>query len=88
MNTKIILRTKSGSLLHETGKTEHRYGIGKLPCPTHLKILQYAGDNGFYLLYFDKEDQEMTDTYHDSMAKAIKQANWEFGLTIDDWESM
>jgi hypothetical protein len=52
-----------------------------------LRIVQLPErpDAGYYLLYLDSEGMEMTDTWHESVAAAIEQAKFEFGLMPDDW---
>ncbi len=68
-----------------TGKTVHYRGGGELPKPLSLCIAQFDGDPGFYLLYFDAEGNELTDTYHDSIDAALKQAEWEFEISPSQW---
>jgi hypothetical protein len=50
-----------------------------------LRISQYVGDPGFYLLYLDAEGNELTDTYHETLEKAMSQAEWEFDVRPDEW---
>jgi hypothetical protein len=57
-----------------------------LPPPAELRIVQYPNDPGFYLLYYDRDGQEMTDTYHDSLEEAMAQAEWEFEARKGEWE--
>ena len=33
-----------------------------------------------------RKDTEITDTYHDSLEKALDQAKWEFGIEVDEWQ--
>ena len=58
----------------------------ELPPPSQLEIVTYPDDPGFYLLYLDDEGNELTDTYHDSQAEAMRQARWEFRVEEDEWE--
>ena len=53
-----------------------------------VRIARYANDPGFYLLYFDANGDEMTDTYHDSIEDAMAQADFEFEVRPDEWESV
>lgn len=55
-----------------------------MPAPAALRISQYQGDAGFYLLYLDLDGEEITDTYHMTLQDAFEQANWEFGADIGD----
>ncbi len=69
-----------------TGLTKHYIGNILLSCPYELRIGKYEDDPGYYLFHFDKEGKEMTDTYHDSLQEALKQAEIEFNITFDEWE--
>lgn len=69
-----------------TGKTVHKLGKEVLPTPSILKIAQYRDDDGFYLFYCDPNGTEITDTYHGSVAEAMEQAKFEFGIVPDEWE--
>lgn len=44
-----------------TGNTRHYQG-SLLPVPHSVEIVQLPPDDGFYLLYLDKNGQEQTDT--------------------------
>jgi hypothetical protein len=80
---------------HEpTGRTRHTQGSWspeglvrgvELPVPHELVIAQLPPDEGYYLLYLDETGHEITDTYHDSLEKALDQAKWEFGVAVDEW---
>ena len=89
MSKTIILRQiRLGPNHQETGKTHHFQGEKRLPAPTFLQVVQYPEDPGFYLLYFDEDWQELTDTYHESLKDALEQATFEFGTKPAEWEMM
>lgn len=44
-----------------------------------LAIARYDSDSGFYLFYCDPDWNVITDTYHDTPADAMAQAEFEFG---------
>jgi hypothetical protein len=71
-----------------TGNTEHWLvdGKGTRPFPPFraLEIAQYEGDSGFYLLYIPASGHG-TDTYHETLADAMHQAEFEFRVAGDDW---
>lgn len=69
-----------------TGLVKHFEGINQLPRPDKLQIIQFRNDKGFYLLYLDIKDNELTDTYHDSVLKAMQQAKYEFGILENEWK--
>jgi len=78
-----------------TGKTRHTVGTWsedeglvpgvELPTPHELMIAQILPDQGYYLFYLDEGGNEISDTYHDSLERALAQANWEFGVGEDEW---
>jgi hypothetical protein len=39
-----------------------------------------------YLLYLEVAGQETTDTDHEAIEAALRQAHWEFGVTPEEWE--
>lgn len=57
-----------------------------MPPPAELRIARYPGEPNVYLLYLDGEGREVTDTYHESVAAAQAQAEWEFGITAAEWD--
>jgi hypothetical protein len=78
-----------------TGNTRHTQAIltadgfirgPELPPPHELLIAQLPPDEGYYLLYLDDQGEEITDTYHDSVDKALAQAKWEFDVDPEEWE--
>ena len=88
MSDYILLMKVDLSSYEATGKTKHFYGSMELSKPDELRIVQYHGDSGFYLFYCDKSGEEVTDTYHDTMESAFKQAEWEFNVKPDAWTKL
>ena len=68
-----------------TGKTRHTNGIEELPHPTVLKMVQYTNDAGFYLIRFDSNGKEITDTFHKSTEDAMAQAEFEYQVKQGEW---
>jgi hypothetical protein len=95
MNSYKILKKINLSNQHKpTGKTKHYRAKNfnfsdreELPSPSSLQIVQFLDDPGYYLLYFDKQGEELTDTYHESIEKAMDQANFEFNILPHEWKS-
>jgi hypothetical protein len=86
MSHYLILREVRLKKTHEpTGKTHHYYGDKEIAPPSKLQVVKYPNDMGYYLLYFDEHDRELTDTYHDSLEGAIAQAEWEFQIQTHEW---
>lgn len=82
----ILYRVRLRSDHKRSGKTSHTIeGIVADP-PFELRIMQFSGDPGFYLVHLDKNEQEITDTYHESCGLAMAQAEYEFGIKTEDWQ--
>ena len=50
-----------------------------------LAICQYAGDGGFYLFGCDADWQVVTDTWHQTLADAKMQAEYEYTGITHTW---
>ena len=70
-----------------TGRTKHSVAGKPIPSVAMLRIEQLDDDAGFYLFYFGKDGTELTDTYHESVTKAMSQAEWEFGVQPSEWKT-
>jgi hypothetical protein len=80
-----------------TGRTRHTVGTwsdeeglvrgAELSTPHELMITQLPPDQGYYLLYLDERGNEINDTYHESLEKALDQAKWEFNVEFDEWQT-
>jgi len=70
------------------GRTKHTLidekGAREFPSFTSLVIAQYPGDEGNYLLHIC-EGREGTDTWHQNLDDALHQAEWEFGVSPEEW---
>jgi hypothetical protein len=69
-----------------TDKTRHYLGGTLAPVPKELRIVKYSDDNGYYLFYCHDNGVEFTDTYHETLEKAMLQAEWEFQIRPHEWE--
>ncbi len=86
MSYYIILHSLTlGPSVIATGNTRHFRDGQLLPLPSRLLIVKIPDSQGYYLLYLDKDGEEMTDTYHDSVEDAMGQAEWEFNVKKEDW---
>ena len=68
-----------------TGNTTHTVHGSVVKPPYELRIVQFDGDPGFYLIHFSQNEEEIADTYHDSYGQAMDQAEFEFGIKQEDW---
>ena len=57
-----------------------------LPTVAGLAICKYEDGRGFYLYYCDSEWATMTNTYHESIERAMDQAEFEFVGTRLTWQ--
>jgi hypothetical protein len=64
--------------------TRHTVGEVEIPKVSSLVIATY-GDGDYYLLYLDAKGSELTDTCHDSIEAAKRQAEFEYGIARDRW---
>jgi hypothetical protein len=71
---------------HDTGRTKHFLGSHHMPRPFSLRIA--ALGSGFYLLYLDEHGKELTDTHHETVDDAFEQAEFEFGVTAEEWNAL
>lgn len=54
------------------------------PAFVSLEIAKYDDAPGYYLFHITNEG-ENSDTYHSSIEEAMAQANFEFGITAEEW---
>jgi hypothetical protein len=78
-----------------TGKTRHTVGelvggkpvpVETLPVPAWVEISEEEG--AFYLLHFDANGTSFADTWHQTLAEAKRQAEFEFGIAEDEWTAV
>jgi hypothetical protein len=88
---KIILKAK---VKRVTGKTRHAIGtlldgrpipVAPLPAPAWVGIA--SGQEGFFLLHLDLHGTCFNETWHDTLEAAKKQAQFEFEIPHDGWQS-
>jgi hypothetical protein len=63
-----------------TGKTRHIVEGETVRSFAALALAGYESESEVYLFYCDHDWNAVTDTQHDSVQDAIRQANFEFGL--------
>lgn len=69
----------------KTGNTRH-FVMGELVQEINgLAICKYEKDAGYYLFYCNQDWEIITDTYHNSIEDAKKQAEFEFINSIQSW---
>jgi len=76
-----------------TGNTRHYFGLPddanrvEAPVPALLRIVQYEDAWGFYLFYCDADGVEFTDTLHETVDLAKSQAEFEFNVKPNEWQT-
>jgi hypothetical protein len=76
-----VLQFASLARSQPTGKTRHVVGGVEVRGFAALAIARYETDaQGVYLFYCDPNWNVITDTWHEDVASALDQANFEFGL--------
>jgi hypothetical protein len=70
------------------GRTLHtvldKDGSRPFPPFTSLEIAHYEGSNEYYLFHICGDGQ-VADTWHQSLADALYQAQWELGVQPNEW---
>ena len=89
MGQHIAIRTVTLGEHHlRPGRTQHsivgKDGRHEFPPFVELKITQFPGDSGYYLMHIC-EDGQAADTWHLTLDDAFHQAEWEFGVSPDEW---
>jgi hypothetical protein len=83
-----------GEDVRPTGATRHSFGqvidgevVPRRPMGPFaaLAIVQYEGDDNYYLLYLDADWQEVNDTWHETVEAAKRQAEFEYDGITHKW---
>ena len=66
--------------------TLHTLNTVQIGPASKLRIVQFEGEVGFYLIRYDSREHELADTLHDTVQQAIEQAEFEYSITPKTWE--
>jgi hypothetical protein len=80
---RAIVRTVTGSTTHLEGRFRGEIEYTPLPDPVSVEVVEHEG--AIYLLRFDSNGECIADTWHDTVDAAKAQADFEFGITDNDW---
>jgi len=85
MTLKARVTTVSGNTTHRAAHIEADTVVadGVFPPPSWVQIVQT--DEGFFLLYLDAAGVALTDTWHQTLEEAKRQAEFEFEIQAPDW---
>ena len=76
-----VLQFASLARSQPTGKTRHIVNRVEVSDFAAVAIARFDEDpSGTYLFYCDRSWNVVTDTWHEDLASAVEQANFEFGL--------
>ena len=89
MRLRAKVRRATGNTRHFRGHIEGVDVVkdAQLPTPAYVEI-EPSGDGAFYLFYFNANGEGLTDTWHESVARAKDQAHFEFEIEESDWEEV
>jgi hypothetical protein len=59
----------------------------QIPPPAVLEIVQAPG-NAVHILYVDRAEAELTESWHPTIDAALYHAKWEYGLDPEEWEDL
>lgn len=85
---RVLYRVKLGPQHTPTGNTRHIVRGEPMEAPTQLRISQFPGEKQVYLYYCDDTGFELNDTFHDTVERAMSQAEFEFRVRPDEWEAV
>jgi len=82
---KVVMSTSIDERHDFTGACRQIVGGKQMGPMAGLAICQYEGETAYYLFGCDQEWNEITDTWHQSLAEAIDQAEFEYRGTKSTW---
>jgi hypothetical protein len=86
MKLRAVVRNVTGKTVHLRGeRVVDGIGASTLPAPTSVEVVEQ--DGAFYLLRLDDDGKCIADTWHETVAAAKAQANFEYGIREEDWRS-
>lgn len=69
----------------KTGHTVHLVAGREIGDPKGLAICQYDGDDSYYLFGCNDQWASQSDTWHETLADAKEQAEFEYAGTSQTW---
>jgi hypothetical protein len=85
------MRVALGAVHHYASRTKHTWtdfqGRHEFAPFFRVEIAQHPGESSCYLFRFS-EDNRIADTWHETMGDALNQAEWEFGVRADEWQTV
>jgi hypothetical protein len=77
---KVLKYAVVSSEVRPTGATRHERDGAVLPAASALAVAKYDSEpeGSYYLFYLDPNGRVMTDTWHESVERALDQAAFEY----------
>ena len=76
-----------GRTIHSLGRIVDGLPVPTIPSPPASRVeISAEADGGYSLIRFDPADGFCGDTWHQSLEEAQRQAEFEFGIALEDWE--
>ena len=76
---------------YRTGEVKETInGIVQSYLPYKLEIMSYPDENndGFYLTSMNIDNEDINDTWHQTIEDAVEQAKYEFNVNPKDWKDL
>jgi hypothetical protein len=83
---KVVCFAVIGFHVQPTGNCKQIAGGVLQEAAVGVAICQYEGDSGFYLFGCDQDWQSVTDTWHENLEAAKKQAEFEYAGISEVWQ--
>lgn len=85
---EILARVRLGPHHRWTGRIVLRRGDEHIEKPFELRISQFDGEQGVYLLYTDPDGADLQDSWHANVGSARQEARDALGVEPGEWEEM
>jgi hypothetical protein len=80
-----LKRVELGPHHHPKGNVHYFMEGRPMPKPHALRIEKPPAGAVCYMVYLDRWDAAMTETWHPSPDAAVYHAKWEYGIEPDEW---
>ena len=59
-----------------------------MPHPKVLEIVKLPEADACHMIYVDRHDYELSETWHPSVDAAMYHAQWEYGVKPEEWANL
>jgi hypothetical protein len=71
---------------HQPRGRVHFVGGFPISRPSLLEIIKPAVGDACHMIYVDRNDYELAESWHPTVGAALLHAKWEFGVEPEEWE--